>query len=128
MDLKNIESVNIANKNIVKIISGGVVLWISQEQAEVELVRAADSLTVGTEKGRLKSINFYPYTPDSGRIVDLPTTIEGYVATVTWDGVYTTRLSKYGREDFVMAKVSSPLTNKTESRVFRSRYIVSYED
>lgn len=103
-------------------------LWISKEQAEVELVRAADSLTVGTEKGRLKSIKFYPYTPDSGRIVDLPTTIEGYVATVTWDGVYTTRLSKYGREDFVMAKVSSPLTNKTESRVFRSRYIVSYED
>lgn len=116
---------------MLKPYRGGVLLWMSKEQADIELARAADALTVETSKGTLKSINFYSSTPNNGQITKLPTSIDGYDVKITWDGVYTSRVRGAGknvREDFAIAKVSSTLTKKTESRVFRSRYTVFYED
>lgn len=102
------------------------------KKAEAELSKAADALIIVTDQyKKLKSINFYSIPPLFGRIKNLPTSIQGYDVKITWDGVYTTRPSGAGknvREDFAIAKVSSTLTKKTESRVFRSRYTVFYED
>lgn len=125
MKPSGIKAVKHASNNIVKILSGGVLLWMNADDTETMLKNAANKLTVRTTNAEIKPIGFYDITPSAGKIVSLPDAIEGYDVEITWGEIETTSLGQFGinvMNDTVTATISYPWTDKAEIRTFKTAY------
>lgn len=118
------ENIYSLSSNITKIMSGGVLLWMNADETEIILKNAANRLKVRTTKAEIKSIEFYGATPDAGKIVSLPDTIEGYDVEITWGEITMSNPIPHMAviECAVTATISCPWTDKAEIRTFKTAY------
>lgn len=97
MDLKNTEHVKVGNRNIVKSISGGVLIWSREQQIRNYLIRASEKLQIRDGRGRWHGGEgvTHVYNVDCD-FTFLPTTIEGYDVSVNYRSSKSYLLSDKG--------------------------------